>query len=114
MKESISIGFAGWVVIPLLGFVAAMVLVGLKQREFYFKPAWSVIFLYNLAGAALFVLGVMEINQPGWWPTLSFDAISEDTWKIMGLTFFLFPISFLVTLARLPFRLLGRRREPAR
>ena len=88
-----------------------MVLVGLKQFESFFKPLWCVVFSYNLVGATFFVLGALEIAKPGWWPTLVFETISEDAWKIMGLAFFLFPVGLLISIVRFPFRLVSWKRE---
>ena len=96
-----------------------MVLAGLKQRERYFKPVWCVIFIYNLIGAVLFGLGVLEIIQPEWWTPLSrvvTDAApgSRNFLRILGITFFLFPISLLVATLRFPFSLLKRTQKEAK
>ena len=99
-----------WVTIPLLGFVASMILVGLKQEESFFKPLWCSIFFYELAGVSFFVLGALEIANPGWWPAIYLlteaFSLAPDAWRIIGLFFFLFPVSFLVVLFRFPFRLM--------
>ena len=63
------------------------------------------MFVINLIGTTLLILGAYEINFPD---TISskFPAISQERWKFIGITFFLFPVSFLVTLLRFPFRLI--------
>ena len=95
--------------IPLLGFIAAMCLVGIKHAESWFRPLWCAILLLNLTGAVLLVLGAIEINFPNT-VSVKFPAISQERWRFIGITFFLFPISFLVTLLRFPFRLLKWRK----
>lgn len=90
--------------IPLVTFVISMCLMGIKQDESFFKPLWTVLFILNLTGATLLVLGVYEINFP--------DSISQKLpiipsakWKFIGITFFLFPFSLIATVLRFPFSL---------
>lgn len=90
--------------LPLTGFIAAMCLVGIKHAENWFRPLWCAILLYNLSGTVLLALGAIEINYPG---SVSgrIPAIAPGYWNLLGITFFLFPANFLITLLRFPFRL---------
>ena len=90
--------------IPMIAFIVSMCLVGIKHAETYFRPLWLTMFVINLVGLTLLILGAYEINFPD---TISAELpfISKDRWKFIGITFFLFPISFLATLLRFPFRL---------
>ncbi|MGK0187799.1 MAG: hypothetical protein ACI9R3_003590 [Verrucomicrobiales bacterium] len=90
--------------IPLVTFIISMCLVGIKQEEKFFRPLWSILFVVNFTGAALLILGIYEINFPG---TISsrVPIITSAQWKFIGITFFLFPISLIVTVLRFPFRL---------
>ena len=90
--------------IPMIAFISSMCLVGIKHAETFFRPLWLTIFVADLIGTTLLVLGAIEINFPG--------AISREIpfvpagyWKFIGITFFLFPISLIVTILRFPFRL---------
>ena len=96
--------------IPLLGFIVAMCLVGIKHAESWFRHLWVAVLLYNFTGTVLLALGACEINFPG---SISrrFAAISDDYWRFIGITFFLFPVSLLVTLLRFPFRLVKWRNQ---
>ena len=102
--------FFMWMSIPLAGFIAAMCLVGCKQAETWFRAVWCAIFVYNLAGSVLLLLGAMEFALPGFNSEI-LPSVKPEIWRFLAITFFLFPINLLVTFLRFPFRLLNFRQD---
>ena len=92
----------------MVAFITSMCLVGIKHAETFFKPLWLTVFVVDLIGTTLLVLGAIEINFPGA-VSSQLTAVPAGYWKFFGLTFFLFPISLIVTTLRFPFRLVNWR-----
>jgi hypothetical protein len=90
--------------VPMIAFIASMCLVGIKHAETFFRPLWLTVFVVDLIGTTLLVLGAIEINFPGA-VSSQLPAVPSGYWNFIGITFFLFPISLIVTTLRFPFRL---------
>lgn len=90
--------------LSLLCWVASMALVGLKQDRSFFRPLWTTLFFLTGLGTVLFVLGVLERSNPGM-ISQRFGAFDSGILQLLAFGLILFPVSFLVTVLRMPFRL---------